>query len=194
MFTTHKRGNNTRTVQICNGQPFQLLPLWLSHTLPQHNQMRHKTPIIPSPSTPIHPSPSHLKRTSPTSIKDTAEAQFKRRCTSSNTPWSSIPPITVIAWMLFGQNAQILLWTWPVWTESRMADLYTPFRNYVKKMLTFQGREKGTAKVLILDNDTVFTSPLVAWFCVDTVHFGCFFPERDFGLRWYFYCAFRLIA
>lgn len=43
-----------------------------------------------------------------------------------------------------------------------MADLYTPFRNYVKKMLTFQGREKGTAKVLILDNDTVFTSPLVA--------------------------------
>ena len=36
-----------------------------------------------------------------------------------------------------------------------MADLYTPFRNYVKKMLTFQGREKGTAKVLILDNDTV---------------------------------------
>ena len=36
-----------------------------------------------------------------------------------------------------------------------MADLYTPFRNYVKKMLTFQGKEKGTAKVLILDNDTV---------------------------------------
>lgn len=36
-----------------------------------------------------------------------------------------------------------------------MADLYTPYRNYVKKMLTFQGREKGTAKVLILDNETV---------------------------------------
>lgn len=36
-----------------------------------------------------------------------------------------------------------------------MGDLYTPFRNYVKRMLTFQGKEKGTAKVLILDNDTV---------------------------------------
>ena len=39
--------------------------------------------------------------------------------------------------------------------SSTMADLYTPYRNYVKKMLTFQGREKGTAKVLILDNETV---------------------------------------
>lgn len=41
------------------------------------------------------------------------------------------------------------------WSVETMGDLYTPFRNYVKRMLTFQGKEKGTAKVLILDNDTV---------------------------------------
>ena len=58
-----------------------------------------------------------------------------------------------------------------------MADLYTPFRNYVKKMLTFQGREKGTAKVLILDNDTVGFVWIGVWLRLDTVDFCSVFPK-----------------
>ena len=58
-----------------------------------------------------------------------------------------------------------------------MADLYTPFRNYVKKMLTFQGREKGTAKVLILDNDTVGFVWIGAWLRLDTVDFCSVFTK-----------------
>lgn len=75
-----------------------------------------------------------------------------------------------------------------------MADLYTPFRNYVKKMLTFQGREKGTAKVLILDNDTVGLVPFSVLSGVDTVHFSCLLAERDFGLRWFGICCVSITA
>ena len=58
-----------------------------------------------------------------------------------------------------------------------MADLYTPFRNYVKKMLTFQGREKGTAKVLILDNDTVSFVWIGVWLRLDPVDFCSVFTK-----------------
>lgn len=58
-----------------------------------------------------------------------------------------------------------------------MADLYTPFRNYVKKMLTFQGREKGTAKVLILDNDTT-QSISVAFSQSEILDYDVFLTEK----------------
>lgn len=65
-----------------------------------------------------------------------------------------------------------------------MADLYTPYRNYVKKMLTFQGREKGTAKVLILDNDTVGCVRVESLSRVDAVVSCSIFSKRDSRLRW----------
>lgn len=58
-----------------------------------------------------------------------------------------------------------------------MGDLYTPFRNYVKRMLTFQGKEKGTAKVLILDSDTVFYSLFFECNPIDAKYIGCFLPD-----------------
>ena len=70
-----------------------------------------------------------------------------------------------------------------------MADLYTPYRNYVKKMLTFQGREKGTAKVLILDNDTVGSIRVESLSRVDAVFSCSIFSKRDSRLRWLDLCS-----
>lgn len=58
-----------------------------------------------------------------------------------------------------------------------MADIYTAFRSYVTKMLTFQGSAKGTAKVLILDAETT-QSIAVAFSQSEILEYDVFLTEK----------------